>query len=138
MLQFVGKETMQGREPTELVFVLLGANFRAVGDVKVDDAYVVDRACQNSALRIVEVRKIRNGILGRDLAEYRDTVIGLLATDERVIANRAQCIAGEFISDLFDLLEYEHVGLMVSQPLDNVRLPHIHRVDVPGGNFQVG
>ena len=76
----------------------------------------------------------RNG----SFRQHRDPVIGLLAVDRLVdIAQLAEGLRREQAVLHLGLLQAQHVGLLVPQEAGDQGQPEAHRIDVPGGDFQL-
>ena len=57
--------------------------------------------------------------------EDGDAVVGLLTREHRVVAGAAKLFDREPIVGELRLLEHEHVGTMLVQPVEDMRQPHV-------------
>jgi len=120
------EEVVKRLQPVEFIRVLLGADLRPVRDVEIHHADVADRAGKYASLRVFKVRKVEDRIFRWRLADCCNTVIGLLPACDRMVAELQQRLGRKLLRHLLDFLQDENIGLMVLQPLYDVRFAHVH------------
>jgi hypothetical protein len=126
---------LQGRQPGQLVGVLVGADFLPVGYVRADKAHATDRRGQQALLWIVEVRIVAYNIFNRQAGQDCHAVVGLLARERDLVAGSVEFGDREFVVRQLGLLDTEHVNRIGVQPLQQMCKTNFQRIHIPGDNF---
>src|SRR3954469_8941891 len=132
--------SLQALEPSELVVELRAGLRIAVGQVDAADEHTIDRRFDVAALRVAGVarqsRARQDGFLAA--RENGDAVPGFLPAPHRAIARLAERIDGKFRVGGLELLQAGDVGPRRLEPLQQVRQPPVHVVDVEGRDLHTG
>ncbi len=124
-------------QPPQLVAVLVVLGAAAVGDVHAGDPHAA--AGGGDDTRLGWIGRVgpwhpEDHVVETDPRHDGDAVPAALAVVGSLVAQRGQGEVGEGGIGQLGLLEAEHVGLGVCQPLLDAWLPDVQRVDVPGGD----
>src|SRR5947208_711371 len=126
------EEGVEAAIPGELVGVLLGADLLAVRPVDAHDPEAGDARDQEAPLGVVSfAREPARDRLGAGAREDRDAVVGLLAGDERRVAERRELRRGEPVVGDLRLLQAHDVGPPPFEPREEARQARPDRVHVP-------
>ena len=130
-----GEPVVQRAEPHEFAVVELGADLTPVRHVDADDA-------DAAARRRDHTRRPRRGRRGRrrtrswpprcHARQDGDAVPLALAVVHRLVSQRGERQVREGLVGELGLLQAEHVGAGVAEPLLDANLSGLQRVDVPG------
>src|SRR5437588_5014762 len=83
---------------------------------------------------LVVTGQARFGLLERQLRQQRDTVEGLLAVGDDVVAERLDLEPRKGVIDAFDFLQADDVRRALPEPAHEMLDPLSDRIDVPRSN----
>jgi len=121
-------------EPGELAREVGVADVLAVRTVDGGERQVADPRREEPGAELLLAGKARLHALGREAAQDRDAVPRLLPVDQCAVAGRLDLRARELVVGELQLLEADHVGLPLAEPLEHEVEPRPQAVDVPGGD----
>lgn len=135
-VSFRGQKVTDLLQPVEFILVLFRADLTPVGNVEVYDADVADRRCDDTPLRVNQVRRIRYAIAQRAAAQQRDPVVGLLAIAECVVASRCKRAGREFCIRYFRFLQRQDVRPLDLKPGEHLWQADTQGIDIPARYLQ--
>ena len=133
LLRLFGQPVVQGGQPAQLVFILVGVDALAVRHVGADDAHAIDGGGQDALLRIFIARVVLDHVRDRQFRQDGHAVVGFLAAEDDLVAGSLDLGDGKLVVCQFSLLQAEYVDRIIREPLQYLRQAHFQRVDVPGG-----
>ena len=134
--QFAADKFGQRGKPLLLVGKLLAAHGFAVHAIYVHHAHAADGGGNHAPLRVVwQGGQAGMHVLRFFFAEDGHAVVGFLPAPHGAVAKHFEGGKRELVLIQFELLQAEHVGLMLNQPVAHVRQANFEGVYVPSGDF---